>query len=371
MQAIDIVIEREVPRTFRTASLESVFDCPIGKKQRLEWHVEIPGLEDEWSIGMIVGPSGSGKSTVMKQAYGEPINWQWPTDKALIDALAPDKDMTEVSAALGAVGLNTIPSWARPFHVLSNGEQFRATIARHFLEDERTPIVIDEFTSVVDRQVAQIASNAVQKFIRKNNKRFVAVTCHYDIIEWLQPDWVLDMATRTVEVRERRRRPAIEVTLARVPYSLWKTFAPYHYMSAELHKSAQCYAAFVHDRPVCIGALLPRPVSSGRDKGTAIHGLSRLVTLPDYQGLGLAFVLTDALGGMFANRGERMNCYPAHPALIASFARNDNWRMMLAPGGNKKSSAKSGTGFSGTKTIGTNRPNAVYSYVGPKLDIQL
>lgn len=367
MQAIDIVIESEVPRTFRTASLESVFDCPIGKKQRLEWHVEIPSLDDEWSIGMIVGPSGSGKSTVMKQAYGEPINWQWPADKALIDALAPDKEMTEVSAALGAVGLNTIPSWARPFHVLSNGEQFRATIARHFLEDERDPIVIDEFTSVVDRQVAQIASNAVQKFIRKNNKRFVAVTCHYDIIEWLQPDWVLDMATRTVEVRERRRRPAIEVTLARVPYSLWKTFAPYHYMSAELHKAAQCYAAFVHDRPVCIGALLPRPVSSGRDKGTAIHGLSRLVTLPDYQGLGLAFVLTDALGGMFANRGERMNCYPAHPALVTSFARNYNWRQIKEPG---LPSRKKGNKSTTKGTMG-GRPNAVYSYIGPKLDIRL
>lgn len=366
MQAIDIVIESEVPRTFRTASLESVFDCPIGKKQRLEWHVEIPGLEDEWSIGMIVGPSGSGKSTVMKQAYGEPINWQWPADKALIDALAPQKEMTEVSAALGAVGLNTIPSWARPFHVLSNGEQFRATIARHFLEDERTPIVIDEFTSVVDRQVAQVASHAVQKYIRKNNKRFVAVTCHYDIIEWLQPDWVLDMATGRVERPERRQRPPIEVTLARVPYSLWKTFAPYHYMSAELHKAAQCYAAFVHDRPVCIGALLARPVSSGRDKGTAIHGLSRLVTLPDYQGLGLAFVLTDALGGMFANRGERMNCYPAHPALIHSFARNDKWRQ-IKQAGTVVEKSRSAT----IKGMGSERFNAVYSYVGPKLDIQL
>jgi energy-coupling factor transporter ATP-binding protein EcfA2 len=366
MQAIDIVIESEVPRTFRTSSLESVFDCPIGKKQRLEWHVEVPGLEDEWSIGMIVGPSGSGKSTVMKHAYGEPINWEWPHDKALIDALAPDKQMTEVSAALGAVGLNTIPSWARPFHVLSNGEQFRATIARHFLEDDRDPIVIDEFTSVVDRQVAQIASHAVQKFIRKNQKRFVAVTCHYDIIEWLQPDWVLDMATGRVERPERRRRPAIEVTLARVPYSLWKTFAPYHYMSAELHKAAQCYAAFVHDRPVCIGALLPRPVSSGRDKGTAIHGLSRLVTLPDYQGLGIAFVLTDALGGMFANRGERMNCYPAHPALIASFARNKKWRQVKQAGTVVKQS-RSDT----IKGLGSERFNAVFSYVGPKLDIQL
>lgn len=370
MQAIDIVIESEVPRTFRTASLESVFDCPIGKKQRLEWHVEIPGLEDEWTIGMIVGPSGSGKSTVMKKAYGDPIDWEWSADKALIDALAPDKEMTEVSAALGAVGLNTIPSWARPFHVLSNGEQFRATIARHFLEDERTPIVIDEFTSVVDRQVAQVASHAVQKFIRKENKRFVAVTCHYDIIEWLQPDWVLDMATRTVEVRERRRRPAIEVTLARVPYSLWKTFAPYHYMSAELRKAAQCYAAFVHDRPVCFAAMLPRPVSSGRDKGKAIHGVSRVVTLPDYQGLGLAFVLLDSLGGMFASKGQRLNNYPAHPAFIAAHGKSENWRLVKS-GYAKRSTSSHGRNKDGSGGWGSARPNAVFSYVGPKLDISL
>lgn len=364
MQAIDIVIESEVPRTFRTASLESVFDCPIGKKQRLEWHVEIPGIEDEWSIGLIVGPSGSGKTTIAKHVYGEPLQWEWPKDKALIDALAPNKEMTEVSAALGAVGLNTIPSWARPFHVLSNGEQFRATIARHFLEDDCDPIVIDEFTSVVDRQVAHVASHAVQKFIRKNKKRFVAVTCHYDIIEWLQPDWVLDMATGRVERPERRRRPPIEVTLARVPYSLWKTFAPYHYMSADLHKAAQCYAAFMDDRPVAFAGLLPRPVSRGKSRGTAVWGVSRVVTLPDYQGLGLAFTLLDAIAGHYTANDRPVNMYPAHPALIASFSRSKNWRQVKKPGrysGKRKGSA----GPSG------DRPCAVYSYVGPKLDIQL
>jgi len=370
MQAVDIVIDHSVPRSFRVASLESVFDCPIKDKQRLEWHTEIPDLNDPWSIGLIVGPSGSGKTTIAKHVYGEPLQWEWPKDKALIDALAPNKEMTEVSEALGAVGLNTIPSWARPFHVLSNGEQFRATIARHFLEDERDPIVIDEFTSVVDRQVAQVASHAVQKYIRKNNKRFVAVTCHYDIIEWLQPDWVLDMATGRVERPERRRRPPIEVTLARVPYSLWKTFAPYHYMSAELHKAAQCYAAFVHDRPVCFAALLPRPASSGRDKGKAIHGVSRVVTLPDYQGLGIAFALLDSLGGMFANRGQRLNNYPAHPAFIAANDRNKNWIQVKKPGKARPVSGGYGTRGNVSK-MGSKRPNAVYSYVGPKLDINL
>lgn len=51
-------------------------------------------------------------------------------------------------------------------------------------------IVFDEFTSVVNREVAKIGSYAIQKAIRKQNKKFIAVGCHYDVIEWLEPDWI-------------------------------------------------------------------------------------------------------------------------------------------------------------------------------------
>ncbi len=59
-------------------------------------------------------------------------------------------------------------------------------------------IAFDEFTSVVDRNVARIGSAAIAKGIRKHQIlcRFVAVTCHYDILDWLTPDWVIDMADR-------------------------------------------------------------------------------------------------------------------------------------------------------------------------------
>ena len=40
---------------------------------------------------------------------------------------------------------------------------------------------MDEFTSVVDRQVAQIGAHAIQKYVRKHGRQFVAVSCHYDI----------------------------------------------------------------------------------------------------------------------------------------------------------------------------------------------
>ena len=67
----------------------------------------------------------------------------------------------------------------------------RMDLARCILE-EKDQIVFDEFTSVVDRVVAKTASFAISKAVRKLNKKFIAVSCHKDIIEWLEPDWVFD-----------------------------------------------------------------------------------------------------------------------------------------------------------------------------------
>lgn len=51
-------------------------------------------------------------------------------------------------------------------------------------------MVFDEFTSVVDRQVAKVICIALKKALKKYpNKKFVAVGCHHDVIEYLQPDW--------------------------------------------------------------------------------------------------------------------------------------------------------------------------------------
>jgi ABC-type ATPase with predicted acetyltransferase domain len=90
---------------------------------------------------------------------------------------------------MGAVGLNTIPSWYKPYQVLSNGEKFRADVARKL----KSNAVIDEFTSVVDRNVAKAASVSLSRYIKNNDiENIVLSTCHRDILEWLEPDWVID-----------------------------------------------------------------------------------------------------------------------------------------------------------------------------------
>jgi ABC-type ATPase with predicted acetyltransferase domain len=55
----------------------------------------------------------------------------------------------------------------------------------------QTGTVIDEFTSVVNRETAKSCSVALSKYIKRNNlKNIVLATCHEDILSWLEPDWV-------------------------------------------------------------------------------------------------------------------------------------------------------------------------------------
>ena len=114
----------------------------------------------------------------------------WPRDRAVVDAIkAPVKGPARM---LTAVGFGSPPAWLRPYHALSTGEQFRAKLARVLLELQEP--VVDEFTSVVDRQVAKFGSEAVAKEVRRRDGRFVALTCHFDVIEWLEPG--LDLPSR-------------------------------------------------------------------------------------------------------------------------------------------------------------------------------
>lgn len=363
MPSVDIVRETAVSHTPRARQLEAMFDVPPEKKQRLEWHVELPLDDRDWNIGLIVGPSGSGKSTVARELFGEAVDTelQW-RGASVIDDFDGSKSMEDIARVCQAVGFNTIPAWLRPYGVLSNGERFRVDLARRMLELP-DPVVVDEFTSVVDRQVAKIGAHAVQKWARRQGRQFIAVSCHYDIIDWLQPDWTFEPATAQFDWRSVRSRPQLQVEIARVDYSAWRLFAPFHYLTAELHRSATCYVLFVEDRPAAFGAMLYRPHPQSRD----IWGLARLVTLPDWQGLGLAMILSDSIGAAYKTVGRRMHTYPAHPSLIRAFDNSPRWGLLKRPGRITKKVSTVRKGASGKKVEGLRfggRPCAVFEYVG-------
>ena len=89
---------------------------------------------------------------------------------------------------------------------------------------------------------SSIASHAVQKYVRKvKGRRFIAVTCHYDVLDWLRPDWIYDPSKRKFARGRLRRRPQLDVVVGPVPYAAWEMFAPFHYLTATLHRAARCW----------------------------------------------------------------------------------------------------------------------------------
>jgi ABC-type lipoprotein export system ATPase subunit len=361
MPSVNLVIESKLSRSVRVRQLEAMFDVPASEVVKLEWHGELPIEEQDWNVGLIVGPSGSGKTQIVRKLFGTPVEKTWKKD-AVIDDFAAAHSMQDIAAVCQAVGFNTIPAWMRPYKVLSNGEKFRVELARHMLED-KSPIVVDEFTSVVDRQVAKIASHAVQKHIRKIGKKFIAVSCHYDVIDWLQPDWIFEPATMFFSRRLLHPRPKLEVEIARVDYKAWELFAPFHYLTKELNHAAACFVLFVGGRPTSFGGVLHRPHATARN----IVGLSRLVTLPDWQGLGLALILSERLGAAYKSKGKRLHTYPAHPSLIRSYAKqSETWALHKRAGvfsPSKGASSSVGGKFGG-------RACAVYEYKGAAMELK-
>jgi len=178
--------------SYRAARVKSLFNPERGDTFTLG--AELPDIADDWQIGVVVGPSGTGKTSIGRKIGGgiHDLYDGWPGDEPIVDAIAPDGDFNAVTGALAGVGLGDVPAWLRPFHALSNGQQFRAGLARALCQPEDV-LVVDEFTSVIDRQIAKIGALAFAKAWRRHgSKKAVLLSCHYDILDWLEPDWVFD-----------------------------------------------------------------------------------------------------------------------------------------------------------------------------------
>lgn len=162
------------------------FDLDVNAPTTFQpWEFPTQLIPDRFGIGLIVGASGSGKSTLLRE-LGEPSNPSWLPDRAIISHFQSAEDGT---AKLAAAGLNSVPVWRQPFHTLSTGQQFRANLARSLASG----VIVDEFTSAVDRNVAKSASRALRSWVnREHATGIVLASCHHDIIPWLKPDWMID-----------------------------------------------------------------------------------------------------------------------------------------------------------------------------------
>lgn len=321
---VDIHLEADTPTTPRITQVSGIFDVDPSTKNSSDWHHELPLAEKEWNVGLIVGPSGSGKSVLAREVWGERLKEtaDWDNNLSLIDNFDDDVETLEITSTLTNVGLGSVPAWLRPYSTLSNGERFRADMARFITETtEQGVAVVDEFTSVVDRQVAKVSSHCVQKTVRRQNKRFVAVTCHYDVIDWLQPDWVYDLATLTFSWRSVQPRPGITLDIRRASTKEWHLFAKHHYLDANISPAAQCFIAEVNGDPVAFTSYIHFPHPRVKN----VKMLHRTVVLPDYQGFGIAGIFTEWLAQHLSDMGYRCRTVLAHPALVAQRQRSPRW----------------------------------------------
>ena len=357
-----LAINRSVPikRTARVMQVEGIFDIPPAELVREQWSVVLPLDEREWHIGLIQGPSGSGKTTIAREAFGAAYvtEHKWSEGAAVVDGFPKAMGAKDITLLLSSVGFSSPPSWLKPFHVLSTGEQFRVSLARTLAEYPELAVV-DEFTSVVDRTVAQIGSATVAKAVRRRGGQFVAVTCHPDVENWLDPDWTYSTADHSFAWRSLRGRPPIQLEVARVHRSAWELFAHHHYLSGEHNKTATCFCAFINGVPVSFQSYLP---FVGRiDGGGRARRGHRSVTLPDYQGVGANNALLTMCASMWKGLGYRVFRNTGHPAEIAVAKRSKEWLMTRPP----MLSARDG---GGRTTHAGSRYVASFEYIGPRME---
>jgi GNAT superfamily N-acetyltransferase len=198
-----------------------------------------------------------------------------------------------------------------------------------------TTLVIDEFTSHLDRDTARSVSFALQRFLRRCttgvqpvmdrlatcSARFVAVTCHEDFLPWLAPDWVLRLPEGALD-RGPFAAPPLPLSFQRCHRRLWDCFRLHHYLSTNLARGATCYAATWDGRPAAFCALLGQIGHPGRKR------ITRLVTLPQFQGLGIGMRLAEYVCSLETTRGFRVSIATSHPGVIDVCRRSPRWKYL-------------------------------------------
>lgn len=319
---MEIVLKSKVTRDEYTDYIQQAFDLKVEDvaEVRIPNNLNLNSMGD-WNIGVICGASGSGKSTILR-SLGDVSECAFDDNKPLIsnfDTMTPE----EASSILCAMGLASVPTWIRPFSSLSNGEKYRAEVAKKVSMGGGI-ILVDEYTSVVDRNVAKSMSNALQKYIRKEKKQIILATCHYDILDWLQPDWIYDLNKGgTLERGDcLRQRPQIQLQVYRTEYDTWEFFKKHHYMTAEMSKTAWCYCFTWNNQLVGFAGLLPQ---IGRGVGRAMR-MSRLVVLPDFQGLGIGGKILNFMAGICKEDGYKFYIKTINPRIGFHLSNSTIWK---------------------------------------------
>jgi broad-specificity NMP kinase len=328
--------------------------------------------QSNFKLAYIVGDSGSGKTTMIKNLHK---NYGWNILDSISEIVKKRiivdqnihgvnikssniDNLTKIDTPLASffptteeaierlcmAGLCSVPTWFRPYHMISAGEQFRASIALGLTNKT----IIDEFTSNLDRLTARSLASALNKYICKNSfQNIICAGCQYDIIHWLNPDFIYDLNSKDfilLHVTLPRWKLLVQFNLDEVTIASkniddkvlvlrcsnrdrWKHYAQHHYLSESVLNNARCWEAFVLienvERAIAFIAICTMPSSATIKLAVREH---RLVVLPCFQGTGVGIVISETLADCYCNEGYRYFSKTTHPRLGMYRDKSSFWR---------------------------------------------
>ena len=224
---------------------------------------------------VIVFVIGSGKTTSGERLFGIPKKIKWDNTRCIASHFNNDwKELFHAVQIPLSVGFSF-------YYFLSEGEKHRMDIAR-YLDCGSSVILIDEFTSYLDRGTAKCVAEGVSNYIYKNNqKNVVFLCCKYDVISHLKPSWIFDIQNKKIthyappscnatpiineidnDIQMRLdsmqqpvhkfiniswNAPKIRLVLKQCSRTAFSpTFSKYHYMCASINCTAKCWSIWAH-----------------------------------------------------------------------------------------------------------------------------
>jgi len=168
---------------------------------------------------LLLGPSGRGKSTALDQIDRQFIGAcrvqrvEFPADAAVVDMVAPSASLDEAIGLLTCCGLGDPHLWLRRFEELSEGERFRARLARAIALQTSgaagAPLLCDEFCSTLHRRAAKAVSFNLHKLVVRRNLSVVVACSDDDLLADLRPHAIVRFQDGGLCTVEHRRTPAV------------------------------------------------------------------------------------------------------------------------------------------------------------------
>lgn len=198
--------ETPMTKTVKTDSLTEManecFDLPFDGTCKF-YPFKMPELPP-YKILAVTGRSGSGKSTILKNIKMSKMSRPMDPEEFVVigfgmKRIGPDEFRYRTSK----VGLDPDSLVYKRFGQLSEGEKFRVEVALNL--DSNT--IFDEFTSMVDRNIAKTVSEGLKEIVEKEKlKNITLCSCHKDFIDWVRPDLIVDLDDFAVYGRSKESK---------------------------------------------------------------------------------------------------------------------------------------------------------------------